>query len=162
MKKAKLKHAYVSLLDLPEALPFGIMNSKEYSNVKEMDADQLRQQESDKKLFEFVELMRKEMKEEFVFIGDDIIGEKFYKRFLFEKGGFIEIMTGVPVAISAHFTAINRANLFASALKKAIANTVAEKKFSEILENTLVVNEEESYKLTYETWDKVRQIREGT
>lgn len=159
--KKKLKHAYVTLVDLPEALTFGYQSAKEYTEAAQMEEDQKKQEEGDKKLFAFVDLLQSGMNEEFVFIGDDMIGEKFYKRFLFEKGGFVEIMTGVPIAISAHFTGLARAKTFADVLSKALEKTVENQQIAEILKNTLVVNEEEAYKLTYETWDKMRQVREG-
>lgn len=161
MMKPRPKHAYVTLIDLPEAMPFGIESTKEDASLAQIDAAQKKLQESDVKLFAFVNILQKKLGEQLVYIGEDIIGEKFYKRFLFEKGGFVEIMTGVPVAISAHFIGIKRANKFAEALKHAIQKTVSDPKPAEIMVNTLVVNEEEAYKLTYEKWDKMRQIREG-
>lgn len=157
----KLKHAYVTLIDLPEALPFGVQPAKDALDIKQMEADQKKQQESDALLFTFIKQIRRNFKEELIYIGEDMIGEKFYKRFLFEKGGFVEIMTGVPIAISAHFTTLFRAKKFSAALVKALKVGVKEKKLVEILANTMIVNEEESSKLTYETWDKLRQIREG-
>lgn len=154
----QLKHAYATLIDLPEALPFG-SPPEELSKLSDMEAVEKKEAMKEKELFAFVKKLGKFLGERTCFIGEDIIGEKFYKRFLFEKGGFIELMTGEPVAISAHFTSKARAQKFASALSKSLKGTVKKAKLLEILDSSTVVDEEEAYKLTYEKWEKLKEIR---
>jgi len=154
----KLKHAYVTLIDLPEALPFGVPPS-EQNDVDAMEKEDKANQQREKLLFNFMKRLEKGLGEASCFIGEDIIGEKFYKRFLFEKGGFVEMMTGEPVAISAHFTSKPRADKFAEALKKALKGTLKEKRLLEMLMSTIVVNEEEEYALSFQQWEKLKSIR---
>jgi len=151
-----LKHFYVTLLDLPEALPFAFVPTV---NLEEVDKDAKKEAEADLKLQKFTVQLMKKIGEDFAFIGDDIIGEKFYKRFLFEKNGFMEVMTGVPAVISAHFTTKTRANKFAEALRQTIKNQVKDKKISAILMSAVEVSEDEASRLSFETWEKLRNIR---
>ncbi len=154
----QLKHAYATLIDLPEALPFG-SPPENLQEIADMDKLEKKEAAREKELFAFVKKLEKHLGERTCFIGEDIIGEKFYKRFLFEKGGFIELMTGEPVAISAHFTSKARAQKFADALGKSLKGVVKEAKLLEILNSSIVVDEEEGYKLTYEKWEKMKEIR---
>jgi len=157
-KKYSLSHAYVTLLDLPEALPFGIVVSEE---AEKLSADSRKLTESDRKLFAFIKVLERDFGERLVYIGEDVIGEKFYKRFLFEKNGFVEIMTGVPVVISAHFIGKARADKFAEALRKAIKQTVRDPKPQQILLSSIEVSEEESERISYDKWEKLKDIRGG-
>src|SRR3989338_2658851 len=152
-KKYSLSHAYVTLLDLPEALPFGIVVSEE---AEKLSADSRKLTESDRKLFAFIKVLERDFGERLVYIGEDVIGEKFYKRFLFEKNGFVEIMTGVPVVISAHFIGKARADKFAEALRKAIKQTVRDPKPQQILLSSIEVSEEESERISYDKWEKLK------
>jgi adenylate kinase family enzyme len=153
----KIKHTYVVLIDLPEALPFELKLTKaKPEELKELDHES---KKSEEKLFEFVSKLEKNLKEEFSFIGEDIIGEKFYKRFLLPKSGFMEIMYQPPAAIIAHFLDIKRAKAFAKALKKTIDQTIADDKLKTILKNMVEVNTEKEEVLTYEKWSKLKEIR---
>lgn len=151
-----LKHFYVTLLDLPEALPFSFTPSDEF---KDLELDSKKEAEADTKLMRFVSLLKKKFGEDFAFIGDDIIGEKFYKRFLLEKNGFVEIMTGVPSVVSAHFTNKQRAEKFAKALRETIKKQVTSEKAKSILLTAVEVSEDNSSRLSFEKWEKLRDIR---
>ena len=159
----KTKHSYVTLVDLPEALPFearlekkGVRGKAKKPKVKEILNGN---DENTKKIFEFVELLEKAFGEEFSYIGEDIVGDKFYKRFLFPNGGFLEIMTQAPAAIIAHFVENRRAKKFAAALKKVIAKTVEDKTSVSILKGLVEVASEKEEPLTYEKWSELKDIR---
>lgn len=153
----KTKHCYVVLIDLPEALPFEIkLTSAKPGEIAKAD---IKTANAERELFNFISRLEKNFKEEFSFIGEDIIGEKFYKRFLFPKSGFMEIMYQAPVAIVAHFLDIKRAKNFANALKKTIDKTIVDEKIKMILKNMVEVNTEKEEVLTYEKWSKMREIR---
>lgn len=154
----KSKHNYVVLIDLPEALPF------EYADDK-CKADKIldfktNAEKAEMELFNFIYRLERNFNEEISFIGDDVIGEKFYKRFLFSKDGFLEVMYQRPAAIIAHFIDENRAKKFADAMKKAIEQTVKDKKLVMILQNTIEVNKEKGEALTYQKWAKIAKIRD--
>lgn len=92
-------------------------------------------------------------------MGDDIIEDKFYKRFLFEKNGFLEIMYQTPAAIIAHFIDEKTAKRFALASKKTIKQTVKDSKACMILQNLIEVKKQKEDLLTYEKWSKITKIR---
>lgn len=153
----KTKHSYVVLIDLPEALPFTIKKGLEKpEELKEVGRES---ENAEKELLKFMQKLEKNFKEEVSFIGEDIIAEKLYKRFLFPKSGFMEIMYQAPVSIIAHFIDIARANNFATALKKTLDQTVTDEKIKNILKNMVEVSTEKEEALTYDKWSKMKEIR---
>ncbi len=151
-----LKHFYVTLLDLPEALPFAFMPSGKIEDLAKEDRNEIK---AEKKLLAFVTFLCKKFGDKFAYIGEDVIGEKFYRRFLFQKNGFLEVMTGVPAVVSAHFTDKKRADKFANALKKTIENQVSNAQAKKILLQSIEVSEDEQSRLSFEKWEKMREIR---
>jgi hypothetical protein len=151
-----LKHFYVTLLDLPEALPFAFTPSGKIEDLAKEDKTEAK---AERKLLAFVTFLCKKFGDKFAYIGEDVIGEKFYRRFLFEKNGFLEIMTGVPAVISAHFTSKARAEKFARALEKTIEKQVSNAKAKKILLQSVEVSEDEESRLSFEKWEKMREIR---
>ncbi len=140
----KVKHSFVSLLDLAEVLPFTVSPGEK--------------EPRDKELFDFVDQIAKEFGEEIYYMGNDIIEDKFYERFLFEHGGFLEIMVQAPVAIIAHFVERARAFKFARALKRAILSI--DKPEAKILADSIEVSSENEQALDYQTWSKLKKVRE--
>lgn len=153
----KSKHTYVVLIDIPEALPFEFKPKKiGPDGLPELDGAAKKTEEE---LFKFVKKLEKHFKEEFSFIGEDIVGEKFYKRFLFPKGGFLEIMYQPPAALIGHFIKLDRAKKFAKAIGKVIDETIKQAKVKMILKNLIEVKTEKEEPLTYEKWTKLTKIR---
>lgn len=152
-----LKHVFVTLLDLLETLPFGFAQQFDGKTLAKMNDDEKNMLIAEGKLFEFAVSLEKTFGERLCYIGEDVIGEKFYKRFLFEKGGFIEVMTGLPVAMNAHFSDMKRAEKFALALKKSLAKFVKDRKKLELVANLVEIREDDP--LTVETWHKIHVVR---
>lgn len=153
----KSKHSYVVLIDLPESLPFTIKEElTKPEKIKEVDGES---KKSEKELLNFMQKLERNFKEEVSFIGEDIIAEKLYKRFLFTKSGFMEIMYQAPVSIIAHFLEKRRAESFAEALRKTLDQTVKDEKIKDILKNMVEVNTEKEEALTYEKWSRMKEIR---
>jgi len=153
----KSKHTYVVLIDLIEMLPFEFKLTKtKPDGLDKLDGEA---KKSEEELFKFVTKLEKHFKEEFSFIGEDIIGEKFYKRFLFQKDGFLEIMYQPPAALIGHFVEPNRAKIFAKALEKVIDETVKDNKAKMVLKNLIEINTEKEKPLTYDKWSKLSKIR---
>jgi hypothetical protein len=140
----KIKHSFVVLLDLPEILPFSI-SEEEGPKMEELG--------------DFVDNLSEKLVENIYYIGQDTIGEKFYERFLFEKGGFLEIMVQAPVAIVAHFVEQKRAERFAEALREVILGI--KDKVAPMLAKNIEVQTEKEQPLDYKTWSKLRRIREA-
>jgi hypothetical protein len=151
------KHSYVVLIDLPENLSFEL-NPTEIS-PHNLDGVEAKNRKAEEELFKFFTKVEQHLKSTFSFIGEDVVAEKFYKRFLIEGGGFIEVMYQRPAAIIAHFTEEKKAKEFAASLKETIRQTVKDKKAATILENLVEVNTEKEEPLTYKKWSQLTQIR---
>ena len=91
----------------------------------------------------------------------DVIGEKYYERFLFEKGGFLEIMMEAPVAINAHFCHKKRANDFEKAVKSVLSKTLKKDAISKMFIDNIKAASESDENIKVETWDKLKSIRKN-
>ncbi len=140
----KIKHSFVSLLDLPEVLPFTVFPGEK--------------EPKDREIFNFVDAIAEYFGEEIYYMGNDIIEDKFYERFLFEKGGFLEVMVQAPAAIIAHFVERSRAFKFARALKRVILSI--DRPEAKLLADGIEVSSENEEVLDYHTWSKLKKVRE--
>jgi len=150
----KVKHYYVNVLDSPEITPFTIKLEKDLSvSLK-------KQEKARKELEKFITILKKEFKEPIWYIGFDIIGEKFFERFIFENGGFLEIMMEAPLAINAHFVHEDRAEKFAKALRRTLKKILPKKPITKIFLDNVDIGSEQATELKVEEWDKLKKIRE--
>lgn len=148
----KTKHFFVPALDIGDLLPFVV-------GKKRVIADQFVEQERAKdELIKFVALLEKNYKQAIHYVGMDVIGEKNYERFLFAKGGFLEILTDSPAAINAHFPDNKTASLFRKALvatlKKLLAGSQAK-----LFIDSIVVQDQDDTSLTVSEWHLMKNIR---
>jgi lipoate-protein ligase A len=151
----KTRHIFVPALDVGEFLPFCVRQSHKLS-------DQIKEQERAKKELErFIELLEKNFKEPIWYMGMDIIGERSYERFIFEKGGFFEVMTESPVALNAHFVHEERAKAFCSALRAAFADILPRSKITEMFIDSINVETQDDERLTVHKWHAMKNIREN-
>ena len=149
----KKKTACVSLLDIGEALPFS--HTIDENDLLTDDGATLRPLER------FIAELEKHFREEIIGVGEDIIGEKFYYRYLFKSNGFLELMLQPPVALVAHFGEQTKAKRFSAALTKTIDATIKDKKTAEILKNVIEISAERREALSYKSWSQMRKVREG-
>lgn len=147
----KSKTEFVSLLDITEALPFSF--DAEKIDLLSDDDKTLRPLER------FIDVLEKNFREEIIPIGEDVIGEKFYYRYLFRSNGFMEIMLQPPVAIVAHFIEHKKALKFSEALKICIDDAVKEKNSRDALKNVIEISGEQDDALSYKSWSKMRDVR---
>ena len=149
----KTKHIFVPVLDVGEILPFIVKKTKTLAeNIKE-------QQRAKYELIKFIDKLEKDYKESIYYMGMDIIEAKTYERFIFEKGGFFEIMTESPLAMNAHFVHQEHARKFCGALKKTLKSIMKKDKVSEMFINSIEVNSEEDQSLTFEKWGRLKNIK---
>jgi hypothetical protein len=148
----------VSLVDLPESLVFSVGDSDKGNFKQQMD----RQENSQKALFHFIDTLSSSFDEKIYYMGQDVIGEKFYYRFQFGKQGFLEVMNQAPVSIIAHFIDEKRAKLFFSVLKKNLSYAVREDRRNtlDILLANLELSKQTDEGLKVETHAKLARIRE--
>ncbi len=151
----ELKHHFVPVLDVSEKVPFTISLT---GNVKK---DIFRQESAKAELDKFIKLLEKNLGEKLVYIGMDVIGEKYYERFLIEKGGFIEIMMEAPLAINAHFCSKPRAKKFEKAIKEAFKKTLPKNSISKIFIENISVSTDQTQNIKVKTWDKLKDIRKN-
>jgi hypothetical protein len=149
------KHVFVVLIDLPEVLPFKVPEEKDVSRSFQY------QERSILELSHFIQLLSKNYGESIYYIGQDIIADRFLNRFLFEKEGFMEIMMAEPVAVAAHFVNKRKAEKFVAALKKTLRKLLPKTSPCEVLINSIEVSEEQEQALSFETWQKLKEIRKN-
>ena len=149
----KTKHIFVPILDVGDVLPFIVKKTKKLSeNIKE-------QERAKEELVKFIDKLEKNYKESVYYMGMDIIEAKTYERFIFEKGGFFELMTESPLAMNAHFVHDEQAKKFCIALKKTLRSILKSDSISEMFVNSIEVNREEDQSLTYEKWNRMKDIK---
>ena len=149
----KTKHIFVPVLDVGELLPFVIKKKgKLQENIKE-------QERAKAELVKFIDKLEKNYKESIYYMGMDIIESKTYERFIFENGGFFEVMTESPLAMNAHFINEKTAKRFCSALKKTIKLILKGNPMSKMFLGSIEVQTEADQSLTYEKWDRMKSIK---
>ena len=151
----KTKHIFVASLDIGELLPFAVKEKKT------LQAQMQEQERAKKELVRFVDRLEKNYGEPVFYMGVDVIEAKNYERFIFDKGGFFEVMVGAPLALIAHFVHNKQAEKFCEALKKTLKSVLKESKISDMFINSIEVNSEEDQSLTYAKWDEVKSIKGG-
>lgn len=151
----RTKHIFVASLDVGEILPF---SAKQKKTLIENMAEQERVK---KELVKFIDKLEKNYGEIIYYMGVDLIEAKSYERFIFEKGGFFEVMVSAPLALNAHFVHEKQANKFCEALKKTIWSILKKGKIADMFINSIEVASEEDQSMTYAKWDKVKLIKGG-
>ncbi len=150
----KIKHCCVSVLDVPEVLPFGFE-----SEVAGSVQDILEYNDhSDEVLSDFMSDLEREFCEGVYTLGTDVVGDKFYRRFMFEKGGFAEVAIERPCAIIAHFISLERGHAFAEALSKVI-NKYVKGEIGELLIGDIQVSFQEESELNNYKIAELRKLR---
>jgi hypothetical protein len=149
----KTKHIFVPALDIGENLPFAIKKTKTLAeNFSE-------QERSKNELTKFIDLLQKNYKEKIWYMGMDVIGEKSYERFIFDKGGFFEVMVENPVAMNAHFVHDKPAKKFSIALKKTLKELMTNGPVTDMFINSIEVQDEQDAFLTVNEWHKMKNVR---
>ena len=145
-------HFSVPLLDVGELLPF------EVRKKKSLEQDFAEQERARDELVKFVNLLEKKMKQTMYYLGIDVIGEKSYERFLFEKGGFFEAMTESPVALNAHFTKQAQAKKSLKALQETRQKVLPKGPVGQLLIESLEVQTQDDTSLTVQKWNKMKNL----
>lgn len=149
----KTKHIFIPVLDVGEIIPFTLKKSDSVQESME-EQDKLRE-----KLSEFIEKLEKNYGENIFYLGFDEIGGKFYERFMFEKGGFLEIMIEAPLALNAHFIDEKKAVLFCDALKKTLKEFIQDSPMAQMLIDSISLQTQDDESLTYKQWETMKEIK---
>ncbi len=151
----KTKHIFVAAVDVGELLPFIIRPTEDLKESMEQ------QEKSRQELEKFIEKLEKNYKEEVWYMGMDVIAEKTWERFIFEKGGFFEIMIEAPLAMNAHFVHEKQAKAFVEALKKTLKSILPDNEVTNMFLDSIQVQSEEDESLTYKSWETMKGVRNG-
>ncbi|MEK6822972.1 MAG: hypothetical protein AABY13_04015 [Nanoarchaeota archaeon] len=149
----KTKHVFVPALDVGELLPFAV---KETATLEESFAEQDR---AKKELVKFIDKLEKNLKQKIFYLGFDVIGEKSYERFIFDKGGFLEVMVESPLALNAHFVHDDQAKKFEKALKTTLASVLPKGPASRIFIDSIELQDQEDTSLTVQKWNTMKDMR---
>ncbi len=149
----KTKHIFVPALDVGEILPFLVRKTKDIGkNLQE-------QERAKKELVSFIDKLEKNLNQAVYYMGFDIIGEKAYERFIFDKGGFFEIMIESPLALNAHFVHESQAKSFLQALKKTLKSILPKNPISDMFIESIEIQDEKDESLTVAKWHELKDIR---
>ena len=149
----KQKHFFVPVLDVAELLPFAVKkNNSLLKSFEQQDA-------AHKKLANFIDMLQRAYGEPIWHMGFDIIEEKFYERFIFEKGGFFEIMMETPLAMNAHFVHERKAQKFAAALRKVIAKMLPKTPVAAMFVDSIKASTAEEFEFKVQTWDEIKGLK---
>ncbi len=146
------QHFFVPALDVGGLLPFAVRKTE---NIEKSFAEQDR---AKKELVKFVDKLEKRLKQKIFYMGFDVIGEKAYERFIFDKGGFLEVMVESPVAINAHFVHPVQAKKFAAALKATLKSMLPNSPVSGLFLDSIEVQDQDDSSLTVEKWDRMKDV----
>ncbi|RLI99758.1 MAG: hypothetical protein DRP03_02610 [Candidatus Aenigmatarchaeota archaeon] len=150
------RHWFVTLIDLPEALPFVV---KESEIAKEVFGENVKGSYIEK-LISFIKAIENEFGYEVAYVGEEAKADKYYTRFLFKDGGLLEIMIQAPCAIIAHFIEREKAERFAATLRNVLDRVVKDKTMCQLLKDSIELSSATDEALTYEKWSEMRNIRE--
>lgn len=109
-----MKPYTIKFIDKKSKLPFAIKEKGK------LDRKLKKTEESWKFLERFMKILERHFKERIYSMGFDIIGNKCYERFMFEKNGFLEIVIAENPEIEAVFIKERKAIRFRKALNKTI------------------------------------------
>ncbi len=149
----KTKHIFVPVLDVGEIVPFTL---KETASVGESMEEQ---EKTRAKLAEFIDKLELKFGEGIYYLGFDEIAGKFYERFMFEKGGFFEIMIEAPLAMNAHFTDKKKADKFCRAVQGTLKIILPDSPISKMFIESISVQSQEDESLTYKKWETMKDIK---
>jgi hypothetical protein len=152
LKHQKLKYYLVTITDVEGLLNF---SKNHTSELKDEVSEQNRSQEE---LEQFISLLHSRFHEEIMYIGEEKILGKHVERFLFNHGGFMEIMLEKPLVLNAHFLHIEKAQRFSEALKKTLHYLIPPHPVKEIFIDSITVEEHSKNPLTMETWMRMHNI----
>ncbi len=136
-----LDHFVVSAVDSKGMMPF----MKKKSKI--IDEEIKEEKNAIDELGRFIDIIRKHSKEKIHYIGEDRKHGKHIERFLFSKGGFLEVSLEHPISIQAHFTNRKRADKFCLGLKNSVNEVYPEvgHKYSLIESINVIESDEEVY-----------------
>lgn len=107
----------VILVDFSGILPF---------KLEKTDILTRQEQLSQENLERFLADLEKNLDENFVYIGSDLLETKLFHRVIL-KDGLVELLIGTPITLLAHFKELRQAKKFNDSLQKTLAKILPPK-----------------------------------
>ncbi|MFH1641429.1 MAG: hypothetical protein ABIC04_00860 [Nanoarchaeota archaeon] len=143
----RLKHVFIPVLDVCNLLPFTLKATDD-------------QQPAKNELMEFVKKLENNYEETIYHIEKDIIKTENYEKFIFENGGFMEIMIEAPVVMTAHFSDMKKAKKYKNALIKTLKMIIPHNQLTTMFMNSIEIKHKSSDDLNIEKWTKIKQVEQ--
>ncbi|MBN1502393.1 hypothetical protein JW930_02515 [Candidatus Woesearchaeota archaeon] len=153
MTKKEPSYKVVSLLDVNELLSFA------KQEVKGLEDEIKEEQRVEEELKEFIKHIEKHSGHKLNYIGHEKRYGKHLVRFLFQDGGFLEVIVEKPLAMNAHFSDEEQAKKFVSGLKKTLEKTLPDHPVKDMFIDSIHI--EDGFKddvLTVDKWSKIHGI----
>ena len=147
-KEVKLQHYIVIVVDVQELIPL----EDESKRGLEKEASVAKHTK------ELISLLQKNYHDKILYIEEGSVGGRCVQRFLFKKGGLLELIEDKPFAIKAHFVKRNEADHFLRALKKTLRQIVPENPVKEMFINDIGVDIIENDPLSEEKWTLLHNV----
>ncbi len=129
---------------------------KEFS---ELDQQIKEEERVEKELREFIKHVEKHSGHKIHHIGNSKDFGVFMVKFLFKKGGFMEVIGERPLTLKAHFINKKDADMFAKGLKKALHNLLPETPVKDMVIDSIAV--EDGFKeeqISVGKWKKMNKL----
>lgn len=150
-KKVKPFHITVPILDIDSILPFN-REEKDFTDFL-IEKEKIKEE-----IMQFVEELKKIMKEDILYIGGEESQNKFIEKFILQEGGFLEFVIEKPLAVNAHFTKMEHARRYLKAIKKVLNYIIPDSAYKPVFIDSLTINTKKEEHLTFEKWNKMHRF----
>lgn len=147
------QYRVVNYTDVEDLLSF---SKNEYKNLEEQIKEEKR---VEGELKRFIRAVEKHSDHKIHFIGHEKRFGIHLIRFLFKKGGLLEVIVDKPLAINGHFVDRKHAKAFAKGLKRALDKELPENQVKSMMVDNVTV--EDGFKdaiLTVDKWSRIHRI----
>ncbi|MBU0756941.1 MAG: hypothetical protein KKF44_02660 [Nanoarchaeota archaeon] len=147
------EYKVVTLLDIDQLLTF-VKN-----DVHSVEDDLKEERRVEKELKEFIREVEKHSGHKIQYIGHEKRYGRHLVRFIFKKGGFLEVIVEKPLSMNGHFINQKHAEMFMKGLKKVLNKKLPDHPVKSIFIESIKI--EDGFKddlITLDTWNKMHRI----
>ncbi|MDO8647843.1 MAG: hypothetical protein Q7R70_05535 [Candidatus Diapherotrites archaeon] len=140
----------VVLVDFSGLLPFKLEKTEILTRQEEVSQENLEQ---------FLVELERGLKDEFVYIGSDLLETKLFHRAIL-KTGLLELLIGTPVTLLGHFKEKDHAQKFKNTLQKTLEGIVP-KQIAPLLEESIEIRKVKKEIITKKGLRKLGSVLNG-
>ena len=149
----RLRHYCVAIIDVNAELPFVETITSHTGKTMQTSLKVKRE-----KIVEFINLLSKNLGEKIIYA--EQLGN--YYRFVFEKGGFLELQIDIPLILNAHFSSGRKSRRFYKALKLSLIKLLKDKGKKDIemiMKNIYITSETSSIFSSLRSMNRAKKLR---